>query len=135
MKKIIFLFFILSVACYGYEKGSDTTGTNTADSLAKQDYLILAEQMPEPIGGIDAIMEKIVYPEKAIADSIEGKVYVQTFINENGDVVKTKIIKGAHPLLDSAAMKAVQEVKFTPGIVNGKKVKVQVLIPIVFKLD
>jgi TonB family protein len=135
MKKIFFLFSILSVVIHGYEKGSDSTDTNTDNSFNKLDYVIIAEQMPKIIGGIDAIMEKIVYPEEAKADRIEGKVYISTFININGDVVRTEIIKSVHPLLDSAAMKAVNEVKFTPATNKGKNVKIQIAIPILFKLD
>ena len=135
MKNIVFIFIILFAVFIGCEKGNDTTDTSIAKSFNKEDYEIMAEQMPEPIGGLKAIQEMVVYPEKALADSIEGKVYVLTFINENGDVVRTEIIKSAHPLLDSAAISAVKEIKFTPAIHKGKNVKVQVTVPIVFKLD
>ena len=50
--------------------------------------------MPEPIGGMFAIQEKIKYPEIAKRAGIEGKVIIQAFIDENGNVVQAKVIKG-----------------------------------------
>ena len=98
-------------------------------------YYIAVEDMPEPIGGIKAIQSNLIYPENAKEQSIEGKVYVLAYINENGVVEKTKIIKGLGYGMDEAASDAVKKVKFIPGNQDGKPVKVEVAIPIVFKLD
>jgi periplasmic protein TonB len=98
-------------------------------------YFVAVEEMPEPIGGIQAIQSKIVYPEIAKRAGIEGKVYVLAFVDETGTVTKAEIIKGLGAGLDEAALKAVKETKFKPGKQRGKPVKVQVSIPIVFKLQ
>lgn len=91
--------------------------------------------MPEPVGGMVAIQEKIVYPEIAKRAGIEGKVYVQAFINEEGDVVSAKILKGVGAGCDEVALDAVKKTKFNPGKQSGKPVKTQVTIPIMFKLS
>lgn len=98
-------------------------------------YFVAVEEMPEPIGGIQAIQSKIVYPEIAKRAGIEGKVYVLAFVDETGTVTKAEIIKGLGAGLDEAALKAVKATKFKPGKQRGKPVKVQVSIPIVFKLQ
>lgn len=98
-------------------------------------YFVAVEEMPEPIGGIQAIQSKIVYPEIAKRAGVEGKVYVLAFVNEQGDVTKADIIKGLGAGLDEAALNAVKQTKFKPGKQRGKPVKVQVSIPIVFKLQ
>lgn len=98
-------------------------------------YFVAVEEMPEPIGGIGAIQSKIVYPEIAKRAGVEGKVYVLAFVNESGDVTKAEIIKGLGAGLDEAALSAVKQTKFKPGKQRGKPVKVQVSIPIVFKLQ
>lgn len=98
-------------------------------------YFVAVEEMPEPIGGIAAIQSKIVYPEIAKRAEVEGKVYVLAFVDENGDVTKAKILKGLGAGLDEAALNAIKETKFKPGKQRGKPVKVQVSIPIVFKLN
>ncbi|MGB5848326.1 MAG: energy transducer TonB [Ignavibacteriaceae bacterium] len=97
-------------------------------------YFVAVEEMPGPIGGIKAIQEKIVYPEIAKRAGVEGKVYVLAFVNEQGEVTKAQIIKGIGAGCDEAALDAVLKTKFTPGKQRGKPVKVQVSIPIIFKL-
>ena len=98
-------------------------------------YFVAVEEMPEPIGGIQAIQSKIVYPEIAKRAGVEGKVYVLAFVDETGTVTNAKIIKGLGAGCDEAALNAVKETKFKPGKQRGKPVKVQVSIPIVFKLQ
>lgn len=98
------------------------------------DYYVMVDEMPEPIGGLYAIQSKIKYPEAAKNQGIEGKVYIQAFINELGNVDNAKVIKGIGGGCDEAALDAVMQTKFKPGILKGKQVKVQVSIPITFKL-
>jgi len=97
-------------------------------------YFVAVEEMPEPIGGIQAIQSKIVYPEIARRAGVEGKVYVLAFVDENGTVTNAQIIKGIGAGCDEAALNAVKQTKFKPGKQRGVPVKVQVSIPIVFKL-
>jgi len=99
------------------------------------DYFVAVEDMPEPIGGIQAIQKNIQYPEVARRAGIEGKVYVLTMINEKGFVDRVLIIRGLGSGLDEAAMDAVKKTRFKPGMQRGKPVKVQVSIPILFKLQ
>jgi protein TonB len=98
-------------------------------------YFVAVEEMPEPIGGIRAIQEKIVYPEIAKRAGVEGKVYILAFVDESGNVTKAQILKGIGAGCDEAALDAVLKTKFKPGKQRGKPVKVQVSIPVVFKLN
>jgi TonB family protein len=103
-------------------------------NIDQKDYLIVAEIMPEVVGGLNSIQEKISYPELAKRAGIEGKVYVLTFINENGDVAGAVVIKGIGAGCDEEALNAVKSTKFTPAKDKGKNVKVQVTVPISFRL-
>jgi protein TonB len=98
-------------------------------------YFVAVEEMPEPIGGIKAIQEKITYPEIAKRAGVEGKVYILAFVDENGNVTKANVLKGIGAGCDEAARKAVLATKFKPGKQRGVPVKVQVSIPVVFKLQ
>jgi protein TonB len=98
-------------------------------------YFVAVEEMPEPIGGIKGIQEKIVYPEIAKRAGVEGKVYVLAFVDESGNVTKAQVLKGIGAGCDEAALDAVQKTRFKPGKQRGKPVKVQVSIPIIFKLQ
>ncbi len=98
-------------------------------------YFVAVEEMPEPIGGIGAIQSLIQYPEIAKRAGVEGKVYVLAFVNESGDVTNAQIIKGIGAGCDEVALDAVRKTKFKPGRQRGKPVKVQVSIPIIFRLQ
>ena len=42
--------------------------------------------MPELIGGMESLKNKVIYPESEKANRTQGKVYVQIYINEKGDI-------------------------------------------------
>jgi TonB family protein len=109
------------------------TGINMFNPNDK--YFVAVDEMPEPIGGIAAIQRNIKYPEIAKRAGIEGKVYILAYIDENGNVTKTTVLKGIGGGCDEAAMNAIKKVKFTPGRQRGKPVKVQVSVPVIFKLS
>ena len=98
-------------------------------------YFVAVEEMPFPIGGVQAILNLVVYPEIARRAGIEGKVYVLAYVNEVGTVTKTEIIKGIGGGCDEAAENAVKHTKFSPGKQRGKPVKVKVMVPVVFQLE
>lgn len=106
----------------------------SANLVSAQDKKEL-DKLPMPVGGMQAIVKNVVYPEDAKQAKIEGKVFVRAQINEQGNVTEVKIEKGDNKLLIDAAVKAVKATKFTPGELNGKKVKAEVVVPIVFKLS
>ncbi len=73
------------------------------------------------------------YPALARKAGIEGTVVVRVLIDEKGNVAKAEIFKSI-PMLDSAAIAAARQCKFTPGQQRDKKVKVWMAIPFTFKL-
>ncbi len=98
-------------------------------------FFVAVEDQPEPIGGIEAIQSKIVYPEIAKRAGVQGRVFIKAFVDETGVVRKAEVIKGIGAGCDEAAVAAVMQTQFKPGRQRGKAVKVQVSIPIVFKLQ
>jgi protein TonB len=125
----------------GVEGGADYTLIDEAEKvverekeIAKENFHTSVEIMPSPVGGIAAIQLLITYPEIAVRAGVEGKVIVLAFVDENGNVNDTKIIKGIGAGCDEAAMDAVMKTKFKPGRQQGRTVKVQVSIPVLFKL-
>jgi len=91
--------------------------------------------LPTPIGGMNTIQEKIVYPEIAMIAGIDGKVYILTSIDENGYVTNAKIIKGIGAGCNEAALDAVKQTRFTPAMKDQKPLKAELVIPIVFALS
>jgi periplasmic protein TonB len=103
--------------------------------INENNFAAVVENMPGPIGGMYAIQEKIRYPEIAKLSGIQGRVIIQAFIDESGSVVQAKVLNGIGGGCDEMAIDAVKQTKFNPGMQNGKPVKVQVTIPILFKLQ
>jgi protein TonB len=99
------------------------------------EFFVAVEEMPEPIGGIQAIQQKIIYPEIAKRAGVQGRVYVKAFVDETGAVQKAEVLKGIGAGCDEAAIDAVMKTRFKPGKQRGKPVRVQVSIPILFKLN
>lgn len=99
-----------------------------------EEVFIVVEEPPQMIGGMQSLASKIVYPEKAKEQMIEGKVFVQFIVNEEGRVVEPKVIKSPSHILNSAALEAVQDLEFTAPKQRGQKVKVKYTLPIVFQL-
>jgi protein TonB len=104
------------------------------DNQQNDEYLAFAEQMPEPVGGLEGIYKLIKYPELAVKAGVQGKVYVLAFINEDGKVDDVKVVKGIGAGCDEATVEAVKKSKFTPGKSAGKNVKVKMSLQIQFKL-
>jgi TonB family protein len=99
------------------------------------EYLDSAEVMPEPVGGIKNLIDKLIYPERAKEKNIQGIVKVRALIDEYGEVTEDEVVQGIGYGCDESAKITVYYTKFTPGLVKGKPVKVQVIIPVEFKLS
>lgn len=97
-------------------------------------YAIAVEKAPAPVGGLEAIVKKITYPEMAIKTRTEGKVYVLAYINEDGDVDDVKVVKGIGAGCDEETIRAVKKTKFTPGVDKGVNVKTKLALAIQFKI-
>jgi protein TonB len=69
-------------------------------------FFVAVEQQPEPIGGLEGIQKRIVYPEIAKRAGVQGRVFVKAYVDENGNVVKVELLKGIGAGCDEAAMEA-----------------------------
>ncbi|MEW6507355.1 MAG: energy transducer TonB [Bacteroidota bacterium] len=101
----------------------------------EEDYLAIAEVMPEPANGLPALMKKINYPTIARKAGIEGRVIAMVYVGENGDVENVKIIKGLEAGCSEEVERVLRESKFKPGSNQGKAVKVKMAMAFQFKLQ
>lgn len=104
------------------------------DEKTEEEIFIVVEQMPELIGGLASLNKHITYPEMARRAQIEGRVIVEFIIDKEGNVLDPKIIRGIGGGCDEVALKAVQKVKFKPGMQRGKPVFIRYSMPINFTL-
>jgi len=98
-------------------------------------FYLSVEVMPEPIGGMKAIYKKIYYPENARKNNIEGTVTIRVFIDRDGEVLDAQVIEGIGYGCDDSARMAIFYHRFKPGLQRGQRIKVQMVIPIEFKLQ
>lgn len=113
--------------------------TNQEETDKSEEVFLIVDTPPQYPGGVKVLVEFIaqntVYPEKARKKDIQGKVYIQFIVNKQGKVVKAKVVRGAHPLLDQAALDVVNKIPdWTPGKQAGEYVNVYYTIPINFTL-
>jgi len=77
---------------------------------------------------------KPYYPEVARMAQVEGLVIVKVLVGVNGSVEAAQIVKGAHILLNNAALKAARKCLFEPGQQRSLKVPTWVAVPYNFRL-
>ena len=97
-------------------------------------FLRKAWQVSGALGGLGALQSKINYPEIAKKAGVEGTVFLQFVVDENGNVVDPQVVKGIGAGCDEEALRAVRQVKFKPGMQRGRPVKVRFQLPVRFRL-
>jgi periplasmic protein TonB len=97
-------------------------------------FFSTAEVMPQPVGGMSAVYNRLIYPSEARNKKVEGTVKVLVYINEWGDVTQAEVVEGIGFGCDEAAKTTLFYTKFSPGMIRGKAVKIRMVIPVDFKL-
>jgi TonB family protein len=102
--------------------------------------LTAVEHSAAPIFGINKYYESLAqvlrYPESAMQMGIEGKVFVEFIVENDGRLSNYKILRGLSPDCDAAALSAIMVLgKWNPAIQDGKAVAQKMVLPITFKLN
>ncbi|MEM6327907.1 MAG: M56 family metallopeptidase [Bacteroidota bacterium] len=104
------------------------------ESPEAPEVFVVVEEPPVLIGGQEGLAARLSYPASAREAGIEGTVYVQFIVEENGRVARADCTGDADDTLCGAATTAVRDSEFTPGRQRGKVVKVQMVLPVRFQL-
>lgn len=105
------------------------------ESYDDEEVFVAVEKKPELIGGMAAINDKIRYPTAARQAGVQGQVIVQFIVDEEGNVTDPTVLRSPHSMLSDEALRVIQLVKFTPGQQRNRTVKVQMALPITFRLQ
>ncbi|MCH8031929.1 MAG: energy transducer TonB [Bacteroidetes bacterium] len=95
----------------------------------------MVDQIPELIGGLDGLQDRLEYPESCLSAGIEGRVFIQLLVSKEGRQSEVRVVRGIGGGCDEAAVRAVEWSRFIPGRDNGKPVRVRMSLPITFRLD
>ena len=90
-------------------------------------------------GGIKAfysfIGKNLRYPEEAKAAGVQGKVFVEFVIDEQGNLVSPKVLNGIGHGCDAEAIRVISmSPKWKAGQLGNTNVKIKRVIPILYKL-
>ena len=90
-------------------------------------------------GGSDVfakwVYSNIVYPQACIENTVEGKATATFIIDENGNLVDAKISESVCKEIDEEVLRVLNSSpKWTPATAKGKNVRVELLLPVEFKL-
>ena len=100
----------------------------------------LVEEKPSFNGG-DAnefskwVNSRLVYPEIAKENGVQGRVTLQFTVNADGSVSHVKVLRGVDSSLDKEAVRVVSSSpKWKPGKQRDRAVKVTYTFPVIFQL-
>ena len=107
--------------------------------LAVSGATALAQQKPRVrVGGDIKEPKKLkdvapIYPEDAKSAGVQGSVIIEAVIGTDGAVTEAKVLRPV-PMLDTAALTAVQQWKYTPTLLNGEPGEVLMTVVVNFVL-
>ena len=100
----------------------------------------LVEEKPSFQGG-DAnqfskwVNSRLVYPEIAKENGVQGRVTLQFTVEKDGSVTKVRVLRGVDPSLDKEAVRVVSmSPKWKPGKQRDRAVPVTYTFPVIFQL-
>ena len=67
---------------------------------------------------------------------INSDIIVQFVVDRDGTISNPEVVRGVDPYLDKEAIRVISSMpKWTPGVQNGKKVRVKYTVPVSFRLQ
>ncbi len=141
----------VSVKDYGYtfvtkddiKKGKPDAPKDKPPVLAEEDLeapLSIVEKMPSFPGGermmMEFIQENVKYPQMEMESGIQGTVYITFVVDNVGEIEDVKILRGVSggPGCDKEGIRVVKSMpRWSPGVQNGRPVRVQFNLPLKFR--
>jgi protein TonB len=110
-----------------------------ADSSATEKIYTSVQMVPSYPGGMENfykfLAKKVRYPDEARAHGTQGKVIVSFVVEKDGSLTDIHLVKDVKDGLGNEAIRVMKlSPKWTPGLQNGKPVRVVYSVPISFGL-
>ena len=152
MKKILFILLFIASNVFAQNKTEVVPAKDyVTDSESEEIPLAVIEQVPifEECKNFPKekhrdcfhemmmmyITKNFYYPEEALKNKIQGKVFIRFVIEKDGSV-ELVTVRGPHKILEDAARNMFKKLpKLIPGTQRGKPVRVSYSVPITFKLE
>ncbi|MBQ0025241.1 MAG: TonB family protein, partial [Bacteroidales bacterium] len=118
--------------------------SSSADNLCGNDEVAIplasVEKEPSFMGGnlstfSSWVISNLNYPAIAKENGIQGRVILKFIVEKDGRVSNVKVYRSVDPSLDKEAVRVVSgSPKWTPGMVDGRYVRVSITLPVNFQL-
>ena len=137
-KVAVYALFVLFLSAYGPPAQAQPAKADSVTEQARIVYSVVNEP-PRFTGGMSALdkylRKNARYSEAARKARLEGRVFVNFIVTDQGDIEEIKILKGLEPELDSGVIQLIQNMpKWIPGKLNGRPVNVRFNLPVNFSL-
>jgi len=125
------------------ESGASGTGNDLLSGqpgVETDEAFFIVEVMPSFKGGDinkfrEWVMKRTNYPQAAVDNRIQGKVYLTFIVETDGTVSNVTIVKGVDPIIDKEAVRTIQaSPKWSPGLQRGQPVRVRYSMSLSFAL-
>ncbi len=148
MKKKLLIVAIINlsiVLLFSVRVKAQTSSPNISD-LEKADsaqvskpIFVSVEQQPEFPGGTDNFFKYIArnlrYPINDLKNKVQGKVTVSFMVDYDGSLTNIKIIDSVSTDINAEALRLIKNSpRWKPGMQNGRPVRVNYTVPIIFVL-
>jgi TonB family protein len=142
-------FLLLSSALFfitGLWSQADTTIYKAVNEMPRfpaceqLDTTLIAKQQCANQAMLQYVYQRVVYPQEAINENIEGTAVVTFVVEKDGTITQPQIVRDLGGNTGLAALKVVllmqeDNLRWVPGKLDGKPVRVQFNLPIKFKLE
>ena len=110
------------------------------EEIEEAEIFTVVEEMPEFPGGMaklaDYLAKNIKYPQLARESGIQGRVFINFVVENDGSVTNVKVMRSLGGGCDEEAVRVVKSMpKWKPGKQRGKPVRVSYNLPVNFKLQ
>ncbi|MEE4114622.1 MAG: M56 family metallopeptidase [Marinilabiliaceae bacterium] len=123
------------------QSDQDMAGADDINNSALENAFVVVEEMPTFMGGDvnkfrEWVQQNVKYPEIAVKNGIQGKVFVLFLVNPDGSVSDINIMRGVDPVLDHEVIRVVKTSPlWVPGKQKGTEVAVKMSITVNFQLE
>ncbi len=130
----------LSIGDLSVDENTEFDFEGGEEKVEEEKVWKVVEKEPSFPGGdgkmMKYIQDHINYPDMAKEMDIKGTVYVGFVVEPDGSITNVQVLKGIGGGCDKEAKRVVRNMpKWEPGSQQGRKVRVNVKIPIKFRLQ
>lgn len=87
---------------------------------------------PKPVGGIQALLKDIYYPQGAIDARLESQVKLSFRIDQWGSVSYIEVIESGGEMFDESVISAIEKSVWEPASYNNKCIPIRFELPFRF---